>query len=192
MELPIYRDQVESAQVLVANRCDLADNETLEAFHASAARLFPPKLAVHATTFGRLPPEVLEMPPVQPAATVKGPAREAAAFAEAGWTWPPETVFSASRLSRLFREAAEGEPPLERAKGVFRTDRGWLLLEVAGGEFHRRTTQYRGMSRCQFIGEAGYPSDFGTLKQAVDACEIDETVLAGASRVSGTGPQSNR
>ena len=171
MELPIYRDQVESAQVLVANRCDLADAGTLGAFHEAASLLFPPKMAVYTTSFGRLPPEVLEMPPVRPVATLPGPARDASDFKEAGWTWPPETVFCESRLSRLFRDAAGSETPLERAKGVFHTDKGWLLLEVAGGTFHRRPTQYRAMSRCQFIAEAGQQADFGTLKHSVDACE---------------------
>lgn len=170
MELPVYRDQVESAQVLVANRCDLADAETLAAFHAAASRLFPPKMAVYATSFGRLPPEVLEMPAVRPAATLPGPAPDASDFREAGWIWPPETVFSESRLSRLFRDMAESKTPIERAKGVFHTDRGWLLLEIVAGEFHRRPTQYRAMSRCQFIAEARQQAEFGTLKRAVDAC----------------------
>jgi hypothetical protein len=79
-------------------------------------------------------------------------------------------VFCESRLSRLFRNVAGLETHIERVKGVFHTDRGWLLLEVAGGEFHRRHTQYRAMSRCQFIAGAGQKADFGTLKQAVDAC----------------------
>ncbi len=169
MELPVYRDQVESAQVLVANRSDLADPGTLNAFHEAASRLFPPKMAVYATSFGRLPPEVLEMPSIHPAAPPAGSAPNTSDFQEAGWTWPPETVFSESRLSRLFRDMAGSETPIERAKGVFHTDRGWLLLEVAGGEFHRRPTQYRAMSRCQLIAEASQEADFGTLKRAFDA-----------------------
>ncbi len=169
MELPVYRDQVESAQVLVANRCDLADPGTLDAFHAAASLLFPPKMAVYATSFGKLPPEVLEMPAIRPEATVSDPARDASDFKEAGWSWPPDKVFCESRLSRLFRSAAGPEAHIERAKGVFHTNRGWLVLEVAGGKFHRRPTQYRAMSRCQFIAEAGYQADFGALKHAVDA-----------------------
>jgi G3E family GTPase len=170
MELPVYRDQVESAQVLVANRCDLAGSETLGAFHEAASLLFPPKMAVYATSFGKLPPEVLEMPAVRPAATIPDPTRDASDFKEAGWTWPPEKVFCESRLSGLFRNAAGSETHIERAKGVFHTDRGWLLLEIAGGEFHRRPTQYRAMSRCQFIAEARHQADFGALKHGVDAC----------------------
>jgi G3E family GTPase len=170
MELPVYRDQVESAQVLVANRCDLADPGTLGAFHEAASRLFPPKMAVYTTSFGKLPPEVLEMPAVRPAATIPDPARDAPGFKEAGWTWPPEKVFCESRLSSLFRNAAGTETHIERAKGVFHTDRGWLLLEIAGGAFHRRPTQYRAMSRCQFIAEARHQAEFGALKHAVDAC----------------------
>lgn len=170
MELPVYRDQVESAQVLVANRCDLAGPGTLGAFHKAASRLFPPKMAVYATSFGKLPSEVLAMPAVCPAATIPDPAHDASDFKEAGWTWPPETVFCESRLSRLFGNAAGSEMHIERAKGVFHTDRGWFLLEVAGGAFHRRPTQYRAMSRCQFIAEARHQALFGALKHAVDAC----------------------
>jgi len=170
MELPIYRDQVESAQVLVANRCDLAGPGTLEAFHEAASLLFPPKMAVYTTSFGKLPPEVLDLPAVRPALSLPDPAHDAPDFEEAGWTWPPETVFCESRLIRLFRSAAGSQTQIERAKGVFHTDRGWLLLEVAGGAFHRRMTQYRAMSRCQFIAAAHHQADFGALKHAVDAC----------------------
>jgi hypothetical protein len=110
-------------------------------------------------------------------------------FNEAGWAWPPEKVFCESRLSRLFRKAAGPETPIERAKGVFHTDRGWLLLDVAGGKFHRRPTQYRAMSRCQFIAEAGQQADFGTLKHAVDGCGSARRAPPGAA--AEPDPESN-
>ncbi|MEX2338668.1 MAG: GTP-binding protein, partial [Aquisalimonadaceae bacterium] len=45
-EHPVFRDQVELADVLVANKQDLADAETLAGFHAWAMGQFPPKARV--------------------------------------------------------------------------------------------------------------------------------------------------
>jgi G3E family GTPase len=43
---PLYRDQVAIADVLVANKTDMADVETLDAFRAQAGKLFPPKSVI--------------------------------------------------------------------------------------------------------------------------------------------------
>ena len=55
MRMPLYRDQVESSQILVANRCDTVEEETIRAFHEKASELYPPKTAVLTTSYGRLP-----------------------------------------------------------------------------------------------------------------------------------------
>ena len=43
MEMPVYRDQVESADILVANRSDLSDNEVRKNFYGKANNLFSTK-----------------------------------------------------------------------------------------------------------------------------------------------------
>src|SRR5690606_37358585 len=51
-----YLAQIEVADVLVANKADLADAGQLATFREKAAALWPPKVAVATTTQGRLDP----------------------------------------------------------------------------------------------------------------------------------------
>lgn len=162
MDMPLYRDQVEAADILVANRCDLVDTRTVEAFEAKAAALFPPKAAVLHTSFGRLPLWVLEplagrdrrpRPTLAPAPADPG---EDQGFETLGALWGPEVVFGKAALDKALAAWAEsqatretGHPP--RFKGIFHTDGGWWLMEMALGHLHQRPVQHRRDSRCQLI-----------------------------------------
>ncbi|MBI3090391.1 MAG: GTP-binding protein [Candidatus Tectomicrobia bacterium] len=76
------------------------------------------------------------------------------AFTSASWLWPPTARFSAARLDLLFaRWGADrgSRRRIERAKGVFATEQGWLLMELAGGRPHQRPTHHRRDSRCTII-----------------------------------------
>lgn len=60
--LPVeVQDQIEAADVLLANRSDLATPAQLDAFEAWASKLFPPKRLVARIERGRLPLEVLDL-----------------------------------------------------------------------------------------------------------------------------------
>lgn len=180
VNMPIYRDQVESAAILVANRCDLADANTLKTFHEKASKLYPPKLMIHATSFGRLPISVLDarlpaMPAYTPTLNAATQHHHAAhdkqGLTQTGWTWPAETVFSESKLKHFFQTAAKrSDPFLHRAKAVFHTDRGWFLLEIAAGTFHQRPVQYRALNGCQFIADRLSDQDVATLETAIASC----------------------
>lgn len=179
-DMPVYRDQIESAPILVANRCDLAHADTLKAFFAKASQLYPPKLAIHATSFGRLPLAVLEAIPAEmpfeiPASNLAKThpfaSHDKETFTQAGWTWPPEIVFSESKLKSLFHAATQNTNLfIERAKAVFHTDMGWFLLEIAGGVVHQRPIQYRALNGCQFIADKQTEQDLLMLKTVIDSC----------------------
>lgn len=62
----VFRDQVEAADVLVANRSDLYDEAALHALESSARALFPPKLIVATTRHGALDPSWLDLEPAHP------------------------------------------------------------------------------------------------------------------------------
>lgn len=209
-DMPVYRDQIESAPILVANRCDLVEPHTLKAFFAKASQLYPPKLAIHATSFGRLPLSVLEAIPAEmpfdiPVSNLgtKHPfaSHDKQTFTQAGWTWPPEIVFSESKLKSFFHAATQKTNLfIERAKAVFHTDMGWFLLEIAGGVVHQRPIQYRTLSGCQFIADKQAEQDLLMLKTVIESCiQTDDSpycdtcnsTLNDSRRIAGTETHLN-
>ncbi|MEM6533641.1 MAG: CobW family GTP-binding protein [Myxococcota bacterium] len=78
-EHEVYRDQIDAADILVANRCDLAGEEAFEAFRHEASGWFPPKSLVTRVEHGRIDPQWLDevrRPAVQNKATQHHPAHE--------------------------------------------------------------------------------------------------------------------
>ncbi|MEO1273692.1 MAG: GTP-binding protein, partial [Myxococcota bacterium] len=60
-ELPIEsQDQIEAADILLANRSDLASPAQLEAFDAWAGHIFPPKQHIGRVKHGQIPLELLD------------------------------------------------------------------------------------------------------------------------------------
>lgn len=185
MAMPIYRDQVEAAQILVANRCDVSPPESVEAFLHAAAELFPPKAALLTARFGELPLTVLELPtpagigPIQQGSgtTLISSACEEnqeVPYREAGWIWSADRVFSLRKLETLLETLASGASvtmlKVERGKAIFHTDQGWRLMEIASGGFSQREIQYRVDNRCQLIAETLYDGDLQRLESAFNAC----------------------
>ncbi len=165
----LWAEQLDGADVLVANRCDLADVDQLAAFDALVARMWPPPLWAAKTSRGRLPPEAWSWP------AGAGPradghahhhdhdhahdraaprADSTAGYAARSWVFPPQVVFSWDALRELLAGA-----PVERFKGVFRTELGWYRLDVAGGVVHPASTAYRRDSRADVIVRDGVDLD---------------------------------
>jgi len=59
---PVYEDQIAAADVLVANRCDLASEEEIAEFLATAKRLTPSKSIIATARMGALDPVWLSLP----------------------------------------------------------------------------------------------------------------------------------
>lgn len=57
----VYADQVMLADVLVANKCDLATVGQLEAFERDAGRMYPPKVVIAQVNGGRIAPAWLDL-----------------------------------------------------------------------------------------------------------------------------------
>jgi G3E family GTPase len=168
-ERELVRQQTGIADVLVANRIDLCDDDALARFDALVAGLWPGPLAVHRTTHGRLPREALEWPEGEGARLPRASAVAAehapdghAHASTAGWAaksfrWSPELVFSHERLARAALRASQGlaGAKLARLKGIFRTQEGFVLLEIAGGALHEERSHHRRDSRADVIFEGG-------------------------------------
>lgn len=189
--LPLLEEQARAADIVVANRIDLATPEEIERFHAWVRGFWPEPLAVHATSFGRLPDEVLDWPAgegpraaqsaVARADPVPGAARSAATLSTEGfrrrsWCWPPEVVFSQERLVAALARLATGRSGAElvRFKGIFRTQAGVHRLEVAGGRVDDRPSEHRRDSRLDVIVRAGDESPLDRVAEWLEAA-----VLAG-------------
>lgn len=171
-DAPAYQDQINLADVLVANKTDLASAAQLEAFGAFAAQLYPPKLLVAETRHGKLDPAWLDLHPGRDraaafpdahrdhAATVAArpaehgmPQRhESASLGNVGcgWLFPPEAVFRQERLQALFGTFAQ-IAGLQRAKGVFRIGREWVLANWTGDGAEFRPIAYRRDSRVELL-----------------------------------------
>jgi G3E family GTPase len=162
-ERELIAQQTGIADVLVANRTDLCSEDALLRFDELVASLWPGPMAVHRTTHGRLPREALEWPagegarlPRAAAGLHVGHAHESTAgYAAQSFRWSPDLVFSRERLARAALRASQGlaGAPLARMKGIFRTQEGALLIEIAGGALHEERSHHRRDSRADVIFE---------------------------------------
>ena len=159
----LLTEQVEAADVLVANRTDLATAAQLEKFERFAEGLWPQPLAIHRTSFARVPAELFDWP------RGEGPRLPRAATSEAGghghahdstagyrvrsWRWSEDTVFARARLTDALARLATGGAgaPLARLKGIFRTQEGVYRIEVAGKSVDERPSSFRRDSRVDVI-----------------------------------------
>jgi G3E family GTPase len=162
-ERELIAQQTAVADVLVANRTDLCGDAALARFDELAAKLWPGPLAVYRTTHGRLPAQALEWPAGEGARLPRAAAGVAvphahastAGYAAKSFRWSPALVFSRERLARAALRASQGlaGAPLARMKGIFRTQEGPLLIEVAGGALHEERSLHRRDSRADVIFE---------------------------------------
>jgi G3E family GTPase len=160
---PLIREQLEAADVLVANRVDLASEAALQRFDALVAGLWPAPARVVKTSFGALPSDVLDVAAAKAGdhahdhdhdhddrhcghASTDG-------FASESRIWPADTVFSRDRLGDALARLVVGGA-IARIKGLFRTDEGTFLVEVAGGRVHERASAWRRDSRVDVIATA--------------------------------------
>jgi G3E family GTPase len=150
----LLREQIHAADVLVANRTDLASEDELAAFDRHAAELWPAPLAVVHTKHGALAREQLDWPPGEGPRPRHAHAHDHAPSTEGhaarSWRWSPDVVFSGRRL-RDALAALAGDRAVARFKGIFRTEEGVSRLEIAGGVLHDRLTSFRRDSRADAI-----------------------------------------
>jgi G3E family GTPase len=163
-ESGLFRDQVDTGDVLVVNRCDLASEEEILRAEEWARALAPPKLRIVRASHGVLPDEIWDLERQTPAAA---PALlEASAshthlqenslegYVGRGIARPPERIFDADRLLRALEALRDGtitRGRVARAKGIFHTTAGWRVHEIAGGRLSTETTSWRRDSRVDVI-----------------------------------------
>ncbi|WP_269531622.1 GTP-binding protein [Chitinimonas sp. BJYL2] len=91
-----------------------------------------------------------------------------------GWLWPPEQRFFAETLAQWFQQLHLAErklPQLQRGKGVFHTDHGWLLFNWVSGEVSAVEIAWRRDSRCELIVASDKP-DWSVAEASLLDCLI--------------------
>ena len=163
-ESPLFRDQVDTGDVLVVNRCDLASEEEILRVEEWARALAPPKLRIVRAAHGVLPDDIwdLERETPAPAAGLLEASFSHAhlqrnsleGYVGRGVAHPPERIFDADRLLSVLESLRSGaltRGRVARAKGIFHTTAGWRVHEIAGGRLSTQTTSWRRDSRVDVI-----------------------------------------
>jgi len=177
----IARDQMSLADVLVANKTDLAGAELTARFMASARQGYPPKLALVETRHGQIELPLLDLVrPALEAGSGAGPANSTfrridpatETFADKrdlqarGWIHPAEAVFDERRL-RTSIDALLATGRYLRAKGLFRVGRSWRALNYAGDRPAWEEIAYRRDSRLELLAAPGSDPAWSQVEAAL-------------------------
>lgn len=174
-KMSFYDAQVAEAGVIVANKLDRVGPESLAEFRAALAAANPGARTVE-TQFGRVPLDVLESTPRPVSPTADPTYSHAHAPGEAySVQFGGEASFDAQRLREVFANLAEGSLGVAawRAKGIFRTPEGWLLLQLsASGVDASMLQSTQTCSRCDVLAER-IPADArNRMETALENCAM--------------------
>jgi G3E family GTPase len=168
---PVFRDQVQMADVLVLNKADTATTELIQDFQKWANALYPPKLLITATTNGRLKPDWLELSGADELRPRRGhgdddPAASGSPPVVArGWTFDPDVVFDEDLLLAILRE----HPGVTRLKGVFHCAEGWIAVNRTSSGTTVTPTAYRRDSRVEVFANK-QPDGWARFEAELLAC----------------------
>lgn len=192
----IFQDQIMLADVLVANKIDLSDPTQICQFVSDADRLFPPKILVKQTCWGKLDLKWLDLDP-RPGRTIGShpvhlpdtsfdwefdfaplaPGESArfthqhGQYKSCGWIFSPETIFDPFKMQNFIAMLVQSDSinsqRILRAKGVFRTGRDWQLVNCSEGCVDIKPIGYRRDSRVEFIVEGNLNVDWNEIESAL-------------------------
>lgn len=169
--LPLYRDQVSIADVLVATKTDLIDAATLQTFRAQASALFPPKTRIVEVRDGAVDPAWLDLPLAEKARYRPAvPASAPSDWQSQGYVFEAEHNFDGEALTTFFDRLPELVSGLVRAKGVFRVLDSWVWLNWAEGHWGASQVAWRRDSRFELIANSAFDSE--AVREALSACLV--------------------
>ena len=209
---PAFQDQVHLADVLVANKTDLADAETMQRFDRWSTSLFPPKQLVATVKHGGIEPEWLDVvcaplrAPLFPEAHAHNHSA-AHTHQRMQMTSPMNASICPRRPYRQQSGSSEHHAcgwifspedvfdedrlmeflldscDVERLKGVFRIGAEWILVNRSVREMEATFVAYRRDSRLEVVaGETAI--DWDELEAGLLACLRPE---AGCQGEGATG-----
>ncbi len=195
-EHPAFADQLEMADVLVANKEDLYSDADRERFADLARGFDPPKQALWVTSGGQVHPRLLDLPRLERSARFphahagESPAGHDHGGGEGcpvgagdwlllegrsqgvqsvGWR-----IAAGLPLARERLEAWLAALPGCRVKGVVATDQGWLAVNRADGETAWAPAEPAPEGRLEVIALAWEsPPDPEVLDRGLRGCRVD-------------------
>lgn len=182
LQHPTFMDQINLADILVLNKCDLADSDHIAKAKALSEQMFPPKAAVLTTESGQFPLDLLDLqhsdrlhaefpdahqhnhrqsaaalPPIylsQPGHPVRLTGSSAEAHS-AGWVFHSSERFNHDKLLALL----SGLPNVWRIKGVFNLGHCRVFYNRIGSEITHQPIAWRRDSRVEIIAKAALDWD---------------------------------
>lgn len=176
-KMPYFSKLVEAAEILVANRCDLASESVMSDFRDWSSSLYPQPTRIIETTHGQLPPEIFNLE--RDRVWEKDHHHDHhhhhhhahdEAYVGGGLQWPDAVIFDAAVLQESLIDLCERFQE-GRFKSIFHTTAGWNYYDIARGTLNRRMTEYRRDNRVDWIlpeaDAAGF--DDATLKHQLES-----------------------
>ncbi|CAN0533511.1 unnamed protein product, partial [Laminaria digitata] len=185
-----------TADVLLANRADLASGSQREAFGSWAQGLFPAKRFIAELEQGQIPLELLDRVSDRPAPSSKAPLEQhhhlpddphlhpapapptadwqqpihrCPAASAIGWVCEPGLAFDAKR-AHTWLESLASKPEVRRVKAVLHTNEGWWSFNIAGRAQSLRRTGYRRDSRLELVIDNNAGLDGPRLESSLITC----------------------
>ena len=171
-----FVDQIALSDVLIANKTDLADKAAIQLFHRWAERSTPQKTVIAQTIQGQLDIAWLDVPRNQqrrasfpnahqiakrPQANNTHYQSKADRYQSFGQVFPSQSRFDYKRLHSTLSHLKA-----ERVKGVFFTDKGWLIVNCVDGTVNSVPCPASASSRIEIIAANYHVHDISTvLKQ---------------------------
>jgi G3E family GTPase len=184
-----FIDQITLADVLIANKTDLAGEDLTNDFLDWAADLFPPKTIVKAVQNGTILTEWLDVkslserkalhhshshdhdhhstePELTTPQGVDVVRRESHGLGcyGVGWVFSSEVVFDLNKLKKWVTTNGQ----MTRIKGAFRTGKDWVFLNVVRGEYTVSHLAYRRDSRVEVLSDS--PIAWKTVEEGLKNC----------------------
>jgi len=177
-EDPVWRDQLEVADLLVLTHGDEVGSEQIAAFDNLVAASFPKKIGAALSAHGDLSIDFMTIrtcssgiQDLEPRCF--SPFTRGGEGAGVGWAYPQRACFELSDLQELiqgFLTPGAGDSSDDVAlRGVFRTRRGWLETVGRSGQLKWQPIAYRRDSQLWISGEAVGAESIAALRRGLDA-----------------------
>jgi G3E family GTPase len=158
-----FIDQIALADVLVANKMDLADAEAISLFQQWAGNSLPEKSLIAQTQHGQLDvawldlgrnpqrqasfPNAHKNTKLYPVNNADYPlSNKAGGYQSIGHVFPAESCFDYHQLSDLLSQLK-----VERIKGILKTNKGWFIINATDGNIKYVPTSSSDNSRIEII-----------------------------------------